>query len=63
MFSLITNSDFVTLRLKTINYSVSNGKGTVGSYITDVIANLSRISLQVDWYKQAPLTLGLLTND
>jgi hypothetical protein len=32
MFFLITNSDLLTLRLKTINYSVSNGKGTVGSY-------------------------------
>ena len=55
MFFLLTNSDLLTLRLKTINYSVSIGKGTVGSYITDEIANLSRISLQVEWQKQAPL--------
>ena len=61
MFSLVTDSALLTLRLKTINYSVSNGKGTVGSYITDEIANLSSISLQVDWQKQAPLISGLLT--
>jgi hypothetical protein len=42
---LLTDSALLTLRLKTINYSVSNGKGTVDSCVTDEIANLSRISL------------------
>jgi hypothetical protein len=54
MFSLVTDSVLLTLRLKTINYRVSNGKGAVGSYITDEIAK------QVDWQKQAPFTSGLL---
>ena len=61
MFALVTNSDLLSLCLKTINYRILNGKGTVGSYIIDEIANLFRISLKVKQPKQASLTSGLLT--
>ena len=61
MFFLITNSNLLTLRIKTINYRILNDKGTVGGYIIDEIGNLFRISLPVDWQKQLPLNSGLLT--
>ena len=33
MFSVVTNLDLLTLCFKSISYRISNGKGSVGSYI------------------------------